>query len=128
MNKQSLAQHTPPPWHTGDETKVTGFGPLTAVYAGEVLIASTGGYSDNRADGGEQRARQEADARLIAAAPELLETVLPIAAALEDGYGMVFISKATADRIRASIALAHGDATHADDSAQDDYRAEGVEA
>ena len=69
MNKQSLAQHTPPPWHTGDETKVTGFGPLTAVYAGEVLIASTGGYSDNRADGGEQRARQEADARLIAAAP-----------------------------------------------------------
>ena len=75
MNKATQEHETkwtPGPWGVGDLSK-SPFNPPTSVWdTKRVLIASTGGYSDN-SRGDDLRQEQEANAHLIAAAPRLYE-------------------------------------------------------
>ena len=59
--------HTPGPWSI-----VPIFGLCNVTGADDRSICSTGGYSNNVLDSGAVRAENEANARLVAAAPELL--------------------------------------------------------
>ena len=101
MDRDTKAGHTPGPWHT------RGAGTERAwVYAGNVAIASARHASGHDC---------EANARLIAAAPDLLEAcieALPYlettAAELAENYDSDD-SAPLADRLRAAIAQAKGD-------------------
>lgn len=57
--------HTPGPWTLGDESNPLVFSPAAGAYVAQVLA-----YTDG--DTGTLRAGVDADARLIAAAPDLL--------------------------------------------------------
>lgn len=61
-----MNKHTPGPWGISRRT-ATG-----VVAKGERGICSTGGYSDSRVDGATLNAENEANARLISAAPDML--------------------------------------------------------
>ncbi len=64
----SKAQHTPGPWKLGAHS-------MSAVFAGKRLVASCAGYSSTEQQ--EQvHLENEANARLIAAAPELLDALI----------------------------------------------------
>ena len=79
----------------------------------ERMVASTGGHSDNFTDPDLLRLTQEADARLIAAAPELYEALSEIMngffhkADVHVGW-TTFIPFERFDRARAAIAKAKG--------------------
>jgi hypothetical protein len=99
--KQMTTQHTPGPWRVGDAAH-TIFGPKQSDGSLAVTIASVAG-----------NARMEdyrANARLIAAAPDLLAALKDITAKLAsyekfpDGSG----NTATFDKARAAIAKAEG--------------------
>jgi hypothetical protein len=77
-NETQTTQHSPSPWHVGPPPPNM---PMNAVFdANQIMVASTGGYSTNGRDADGLRDLQEANARLIAAAPSLLETLRAIAA------------------------------------------------
>jgi len=67
------AQHTSGPWHVDVED--------VHVFAGRVLIAGCGGHSDNFTP--DLRETQKANARLIAAAPDLLRERDELLAAIQ---------------------------------------------
>jgi hypothetical protein len=107
----SKATFTPGEWRVGDETGANG------VYASDgMLIANTHGYTRGGRDLAKLRAEQDANARLIAAAPRML-AALKEAEALFRWYGDLHASKVDgtgkarrnydmADACRAAIALA----------------------
>ena len=92
-----MSEHTPGPWKVSSKAS-------TAVFAGDRLIASAGGYMSNT--------RQEsvviendANARLIAAAPDLLaacETALVMIQVLGGDYMAGF------EKIEAAVSKAKG--------------------
>ena len=102
------AKHTPGPWRIKSDPMH--FDTLTTVEGGAIgvrkpfgvqMIVQVGGDSDFQ--------EAEANARLIAAAPELLEALKEIIAAADgDGWNQLDASFATA---RAAIAKAEGEKT-----------------
>ena len=88
-------KHTPGPWHIADGSKLM-------VHAGDVWVASTMGV---RGDTG------EANARLIAAAPDLLEALYPfVAQNTSEEFITITVKSAHVTRARAAIAKATGEA------------------
>jgi hypothetical protein len=71
-------KHTPGPWSVD-----TRYGPCNVSAPAGRSICSTGGYSDNFSDPEKRTAENEANARLIAAAPDLLEAWQEYFAAVE---------------------------------------------
>lgn len=68
-----MTAHTPGPWHVGPPPLHM---PLNSVFSEEgILICSTGGFSSNVGDPEAIRLEQEANARLIATTPVLLEAL-----------------------------------------------------
>ncbi len=65
MSTQNVTQHTPGPWHIARHAST-----LIEAESGR-HVATSGGYSTN-ADNGEHHDENDANARLIAAAPDLL--------------------------------------------------------
>ena len=88
-------KHTPGPWQLGTEK--------THVFSGKVLIAGCGGYSDNFTKG--LREIQQANARLIAAAPDLLHAA-QIALEVLNSYAKHDIG--AKDELRQAITKATG--------------------
>ena len=97
--------HTPGPWHLSDETN-----PLITNDSGSVDVAQVFMYSEGTV--GSLRPNAYADARLLAAAPELLDAMREMLHQFadheqydEDGHDTAAINKA-----RAAIAKATGEA------------------
>lgn len=93
-----MGEHTPGPWRVVHGTNVM----AKRGHGGEASVAACGGYANNF-DGGAYVAESEANARLIAAAPDLLAaleavTLLP-GFEPEEPYGQA---------VRAAIAKARG--------------------
>ncbi|MDC7800258.1 hypothetical protein PQS91_10405 [Stenotrophomonas geniculata] len=101
-----MSKHTPGPWSVGEDGDM--------IWASDldhrpVLVANVPFTRDPRV---------EADARLIAAAPELLDALIeavecgmvPISSAKEGGASAFSAQVRCADRIRAAIAKATGEA------------------
>ncbi len=103
-----MSGHTAGPWTLGDLTKATRHMLPTAVFKGEQLIATCGGYSDNRVDGNELANQQLANARLITAAPELLEALVGILAHGEWDATICADCAELTEQARAAIAKALG--------------------
>ena len=61
-----IAEHTPGPWSIHDRAKTA------VVDSSGIVVAACGSHSNNLRDAGELEAEQQANAHLIAAAPELL--------------------------------------------------------
>ena len=109
-----MSEHTPGPWHVSSKAS-------TVIFASERLIASAGGYTSNT----EQESvvsENEANARLIAAAPDLLAACV---AAIDsgiashnhwddtqrhgDGCPLCIRQREAAAKLRAAIAKAKGE-------------------
>lgn len=97
----SAGKHTPGPWHYQKET-IAG----TSIGSGFVVIAPPGGYSPNN-DGFELwPVPREEDARLIAAAPKLLEALKRITEILI--YNIPSMVK-SGDVIKAAVIIAEAE-------------------
>ena len=101
---QKRVQHTSGPWHTGEGYKTA---KDHAIYAGPCLVATADGYGYPIGRGWSPRS--EANARLIAAAPDLLEALKFAAARIElaNAEGDPILSAWLPDA-RAVIAKAEG--------------------
>jgi hypothetical protein len=85
-------KHTPGPWRycksrSGDEA-VYGVMELDRADGSRLITVHTGNFFKRGCYSGEAAAEAEANARLIAAAPELLGELRRIKAALEDGEAL----------------------------------------
>jgi hypothetical protein len=97
----SNAKHTPGPWEIGDydeelqavRIRAGGFVPLTPA----VALAA-----------GLDKPRAYSNARLIAAAPELLEALIQVRAAMPDRTFATAEAKLVIDMVNAAIAKAEG--------------------
>lgn len=102
--KKAMTPYTLGPWHA-----TTGYCPQ--VKAGTTIIVSMVGATKD-AIGGEQLSEITANARLIAAAPDLLETLKSIAVSLENlaeytrGHETAYTAKALEQQANAAIAKA----------------------
>lgn len=107
--------HTPGPWTVDSSNEVFPDGDggesfsefLTVVASGGERICELPGHS-SFARGSDTTKREDANARLIAAAPELLESAQSFAASLEVVGDGIFLKEARA--LRAAIAKATGGA------------------
>ena len=94
------ATHTPGPWCTGEQggdyQQVTGCG---------FIIATVNSWWKVVESAQTKRLRMEADARLIAAAPDLLEALEKLVSDMHDTCG---IHPQAGDQARAAIAKARG--------------------
>ena len=95
-----MSKHTPGPWAANKPTQSNG---RAEVYAGPMLVAQAFNWMLD-AEGDEQC---WADARLIAAAPELLEALAAASVALSIGHNALI----ALDKARAAIAKATGEKT-----------------
>ena len=101
----ATAAHTPGPWRAQESKSgacVMIFGP------GEWKLAEAHSYQAQYEDeGAPTKDTREANARLIAAAPDLLAALQALLGSFESEAGI--IGKATVDRARAAIAAATGE-------------------
>lgn len=109
-----MSKHTPGPWqlHGNVATAVVG--------ASGFVVAACGGHSNTLRDSAELEAELEANARLVAAAPDLYEALLIVTelasqewqeqdgsrkgATDNDGRRLWFISEAAMESARAALA------------------------
>lgn len=113
MTTETKATHTPGPWRAGETPASTtdrSIGIFTAQPGDEPMEICTVWNDEDHEVSDEQA---EADARLIAAAPDLLAACELIALRLEveqreRGDGSPFLGAAILPQLRAAIAKAHG--------------------
>lgn len=100
-----MTKHTPGPWWVGHHAITGVFAERKAgtISIREAVVASCGGFSTNT-DQGEHCAENEANARLIAAAPDLLEAAKMYVGSRGSAQGRVALSL-----LRAAIAKATGE-------------------
>lgn len=98
-------KYTPGPWAISRNTS------MSVVGKNDRPVCSTGGYQDNRVDSSVLLAENEANARLIAAAPDLYEALKEADAELETlacAMGLTSELVAVCERVKAALAKAEG--------------------
>lgn len=95
-------KHTPGPWRVTDKHPTRACLDISARYDGDVAVIFN--YRANKP--GERDPQADADARLIASAPDLLRVLTMYLNVDDDGDG--FICAEAMDEVRAAIAKATG--------------------